>query len=161
MIGTVAVGTDGSETAGKAFALALELAERYGAGLVVLSAFGGRSGAASAPRLSASPGAGWASNAAEQVERILAVAEETAAERGIECTTAMAEGDPGEVLVELAERHGAARARERPEHRDAQGVVLGPPGEDRLAPAVGGAAEGALARRVLAMVHGDRRTERC
>jgi nucleotide-binding universal stress UspA family protein len=107
MISTVAVGTDGSETAGKALSAALELAERYGAGLVVLSAFNGRSAAASAPRLSARPQGEWASNAAEAVERILAVAEETAAERGIRCTTAMAEGDPGEVLVELAARHDA------------------------------------------------------
>jgi len=37
---------------------------------------------------------GWAANEAEQVERILAAAEESAAERGIECRTAMAPGDP-------------------------------------------------------------------
>ena len=74
----------------------------------MLSAFSGRAGA-SAPRLggSASAHPEWASNAAEQVERILAVAEESAAERGVECSSAMAEGDPGEVLVSLAERHGA------------------------------------------------------
>ena len=102
MIKTVAVGTDGSDTAGRAVGAALELAERFGARLVVLSAFDGGSG-----RLSHSVHPEWASNAAEQVERILAVAEETAAERGIECSTAMAEGDPGEVLVELAERQGA------------------------------------------------------
>ena len=102
MIKTVAVGTDGSETAGKALGAAFELAERFGARLVVLSAFQGGSG-----RLSQSVHPEWASNAAEQVERILAVAEETAAERGIECSTAMAEGDPGDVLVELAERQGA------------------------------------------------------
>jgi len=107
MIGTVAVGTDGSETAAKAVSAALELAERYGAALVVLSAFNGRSGAPAAPRLAPPAHPEWASNAAEQVERILAAAEESAAERGIECSTAMAEGDPGEVLVELAERHGA------------------------------------------------------
>jgi nucleotide-binding universal stress UspA family protein len=108
MIKTVAVGTDGSETAGRAVAEALEMAERFGASLLVLSAFeeGSRG---SAPRLqpSASPDAGWASNAAEQVERILATAEEAAAERGVECRSAMAAGDPGEVLVSLAERHGA------------------------------------------------------
>ena len=106
MIETVAVGTDGSETAAKAVAAALELAERYGARLVFLSAFNGSTGAA-APRLSGPQHPEWASNAAEQVERILAVAEESAAERGIECSSAMAEGDPGEVLVGLAERHGA------------------------------------------------------
>ena len=99
MIAKVAVGTDGSETAGRALAAAFELAERFGAAVVVLSAFDGRSGSA--------PGSGWASNAAVQVERILADAEESAAERGLECTTAMSEGEPGDVLVELAARHGA------------------------------------------------------
>jgi nucleotide-binding universal stress UspA family protein len=108
VIETVAVGTDGSATAGKAVSAALELAERYGARVVLLSAFNGQSGPA-APRLSGAGSAHpeWASNAAEQVERILAVAEESAAARGIECSYAMAEGDPGEVLVSLAERHAA------------------------------------------------------
>jgi nucleotide-binding universal stress UspA family protein len=103
----VAVGTDGSDTAGKAVAAAFELAERYEAALVVLSAFDGRAGAVSGPRLSPAAHPEWASNAAEHVERILATVEEAAAERGIACTTAMAEGDPGEVLVALAAEHGA------------------------------------------------------
>jgi nucleotide-binding universal stress UspA family protein len=94
MIETVAVGTDGSETAGRALAQAMDLAERFGASLVVLSAFDDRN-----PE--------WASNAAEQSERILAFAEEAAAERGIECRSALAAGDPGEVLVSLADQHGA------------------------------------------------------
>jgi nucleotide-binding universal stress UspA family protein len=106
MIETVAVGTDGSETAAKALDAAFALAERYGAKLVILSAFNGRA-AAPAPRLSARQHPGWASNAAEAVERILADAEESAAARGIDASTAMSEGEPGEVLVELAERHGA------------------------------------------------------
>jgi nucleotide-binding universal stress UspA family protein len=109
MIRTVAVGTDGSETAGRAMEAAFEMAERFGARLVVLSAFEGGSARAGAARLSGAASAHpeWASNAAEQVERILAVAEESASERGIECSSAMAEGDPGEVLVSLADRHGA------------------------------------------------------
>ena len=109
MISTVAVGTDGSETAGRAVAAAFELAERFGASVLVLSAYTGQSSGAGMPRLSggASPGSEWASNEAEQVERILAAAEEAAAERGVECRSAMAQGDPGEVLVDLAERHGA------------------------------------------------------
>jgi nucleotide-binding universal stress UspA family protein len=94
MIKTVAVGTDGSETAGRAVAEAMEIAERFGASLLVLSAFD-------------EANAEWAASAAEQAERILAVAEETAAGRGIECRSALAPGDPGEVLVSLAERHGA------------------------------------------------------
>ena len=98
MIKTVAVGTDGSETAAKAVSEAIELAERFGASLLVLSAFDGRSGGSSGE---------WQSNAAEHAERILADVEESAAERGIECRSAMEEGDPGDVLVRLAERHGA------------------------------------------------------
>jgi nucleotide-binding universal stress UspA family protein len=102
MFKTVAVGTDGSDTAGKAVSAAFELAERYGAGVLVLSAFDGGSGAVSP---SAHPE--WRSNAAEQAERILAMAEESAIARGIACRTAMAEGNAGDVLVDLAERHGA------------------------------------------------------
>ena len=100
MIATVAVGTDGSETASRAVDAAVELAERYGAKLVVLSAFDGRAGSASGPPE-------WASNAAEAVARILARAEESIAERGVECSTDMSEGDPADVLVSLAEKHGA------------------------------------------------------
>jgi nucleotide-binding universal stress UspA family protein len=39
MIATVAVGTDGSGTAGKAVMSALEMAERYGARIVFISAY--------------------------------------------------------------------------------------------------------------------------
>jgi nucleotide-binding universal stress UspA family protein len=109
MITTVAVGTDGSETAGKAMAAALDLAERYGASLIVLSAYTRQPGGSGMPRLSggAAGDGGWASGDAKQAERILALAEESVTERGLECRTAMAEGDPGEVLVRLAEEHGA------------------------------------------------------
>jgi nucleotide-binding universal stress UspA family protein len=109
MISTVAVGTDGSETAGKAMEAALELAERFGATLVLLSAYSGQPRGSSVPRLSggASPDASWASTDAQQVERILAAAEEAAIERGLQCKSAMAQGDPGDVLADLAERHGA------------------------------------------------------
>lgn len=70
MIKTVAVGTNGSDTAGTAVQAAPEPAERYPASFVVLSAFNGGSGAAAAPCLSPSAHPEWASNAAEQVERI-------------------------------------------------------------------------------------------
>jgi nucleotide-binding universal stress UspA family protein len=109
MIATVAVGIDGSETAATALAAAYDLAERYGARLVVISAFSAPSKQTGAVRLSGAASAhpGWEANEAEQVERILAAAEESAAERGIECSSAMAPGDPGEVLVSLAEQHRA------------------------------------------------------
>ena len=95
MIETIAVGTDGSETAGRAVEYACELAERYGARLVLLSAF------------VAGPGDGWAATDAVATERMLANAEDAAAARGIETASAMLEGDPADVLVDLAERHRA------------------------------------------------------
>ena len=108
MIATVAVGTDGSETADRAVAAALDLAERFEASLVVLSAYARQPRAPGVPRVGGgSWDAEWAANDAKQTERILAFAEESAIERGVQCSTAMGEGDPGEVLVDLAERHGA------------------------------------------------------
>lgn len=109
MFSTVAVGTDGSDTASSALAVAFELAERFGAKLVVLTAYAGQPRPSAAMRLPASAAVDgdWASNAAEQAERILAAAEESARARGIGCSSAMGEGDPGDVLVRLAEQHGA------------------------------------------------------
>jgi len=95
MISTIAVGTDGSATAAKAVEFACELAQRYEARLVLLSAYLARRG----------DGSQWAATDAIATERLLARAEEAAAERGIDCETAMSEGDPAEVLVQLAERH--------------------------------------------------------
>jgi nucleotide-binding universal stress UspA family protein len=97
MIGTVAVGTDGSETAAIAVDWALEFAQRCGAKLVVLSAY--------APATDL--GAQWAATSAIATERMLDDVESAARERGLEVRTAMEEGDPAEVLVGLAERHGA------------------------------------------------------
>ena len=109
MISTVAVGTDGSETAGRAMEAALDLAERFGATLLVLSAYTAQPRGSSMPRLSGgtSSATEWASSDATQVERILAAAEEAATERGVRCRSAMAPGDPGDVLVDLADQHGA------------------------------------------------------
>jgi nucleotide-binding universal stress UspA family protein len=107
MIATVAVGTDGSETASRALDAAVELAERYGAKLVVLSAFDARASAGLRLPGAATGQPEWASNAAEQVERILAGAEESVAGRGVACSTDMGEGDPADVLVRLAEKHAA------------------------------------------------------
>jgi nucleotide-binding universal stress UspA family protein len=80
MISTVAVGTDGSETAGRAMQAAFELAERFGATLLVLSAYSAQPRGSTMPRLSGgtSPDAEWASGDATQVERVLAAAEEAA-----------------------------------------------------------------------------------
>ena len=96
MISTIAVATDGSETAQRAVDAALDLAERFGAAVVFITAY------------SVAPSGGsWASTSATHAERVLADAEDAAAALGVSCSTAMLEGDPGEAIVALAERHGA------------------------------------------------------
>ena len=108
MISTVAVGTDGSKTAAIALEAAIDLAERFAARLVVISACSA-SPRGGGVRLagSTSEHPGWDANEALQVERILAAAEESAAARGIECRTAMETGAPADVLVKLADEHHA------------------------------------------------------
>lgn len=104
MISTVAVGTDGSATADEAVREAAEIAKRFGAKLVLLSAFQGSRGSA---------GEGqdielqWASNPSARVRSILERSETTLRGAGIDCETRADEGDPGEVLVRLAAECGA------------------------------------------------------
>ena len=108
MIGTVAVGTDGSDTAAKAVEFALDLASRYEAKIVFLSAFK----PVSEDRLKreardAPEDVQWQINPAEDVEPALRDAEDTARERGLDAKSEAKEGDPGKVLVELASKHSA------------------------------------------------------
>jgi nucleotide-binding universal stress UspA family protein len=49
----------------------------------------------------------WATNPAEQVDGLLRAAVGRAAARGIEAASTCSEGDPGDVLVDLAERNDA------------------------------------------------------
>jgi nucleotide-binding universal stress UspA family protein len=100
MISTVAVGTDGSPTAGEAVNAATEIARRFDAKLVLVSAFEGPGG------MPADPGDAvevqWAMNPAARVKEILARTQEDLQREGIECTTMLEEGDPADVLVRLA-----------------------------------------------------------
>ena len=97
MLSKIAVATDGSETAQKAVDAALDMAQHYDAAVLILTAFESRP----------SDGVVWASSSAAQAERVLADAEDAAIGRGLACATAMGEGNPGHVIVDLAERHGA------------------------------------------------------
>jgi nucleotide-binding universal stress UspA family protein len=97
MLSTIAVATDGSSTAQQAVDAAFELARAYDAEIVILTAFSG----------DAAVNGVWESSSATHAERVLAAAEEAAAERGLRHSSAMSEGDPAEVIVDLAERQGA------------------------------------------------------
>jgi nucleotide-binding universal stress UspA family protein len=105
MISTVAVGTDGSATADKAVSEAAEIARRFGAKLVLLSAYQDSGG--SPPDQSQDIELQWASSSSARVRSILERSEEDLSRAGIECQTSVDEGDPAEVLVRLAAECGA------------------------------------------------------
>jgi len=105
MISTIAVGTDGSETATRAVDAALDLAERYDARIVFLSAYD-TSMAIAAAASGAPVDLQWLTNQEGEAGSALEQAETRARERGIACASASAAGDPAEVLVRLAEEHG-------------------------------------------------------
>lgn len=106
MISTVAVGTDGSSTASDAVAMAAEMARRYDANLVLLSAFQASDGK---PRdlSGSSREIQWTFSTVARLTEQLERTEAEVRAGGIECTTLIEEGDPAEVLVQLADRCGA------------------------------------------------------
>jgi nucleotide-binding universal stress UspA family protein len=105
MLSTVAVGTDGSATAAKAVEAAADIAERFGAKLVLLSAFDGTdrptgTGSGANERE-------WAFNNDARVRELLSRSEQELRERNIDCASMQDEGDPAEGLIRLAEDCGA------------------------------------------------------
>jgi len=108
MIQTIAVGTDGSETASKAVDFALDLAEKYGSHVVVASSYR----PVSEDRLrqeqrEAPADVQWSINPMEDVNAALRAVEQRAQQRGLETTSEAREGDPADVLCAIAEQHGA------------------------------------------------------
>jgi nucleotide-binding universal stress UspA family protein len=101
VISTVAVGTDGSETASEAVRQAAEFARRFDAKLVLLSAFKDGPPPADAGETQ------WSYSPAAQLREILSRTETQLKEQGIECSTRVDEGDPADVLVRLADECGA------------------------------------------------------
>jgi nucleotide-binding universal stress UspA family protein len=102
VISTIAVGTDGSETAAEAVKQAAEMATRFDAKLVLLSAFED-----GPPPATGGEETQWAYNPAAQVRELLARTESELSDQGIECSTLVGDGDPADVLVQLAEDCGA------------------------------------------------------
>jgi nucleotide-binding universal stress UspA family protein len=105
MISTVAVGFDGSSTAAEAMAMAAELAQSCGAKLVLLSAFHGSGGPqAAAPH---SVELDWVHNPSARTRELIERAEQDLRNQGIDCRAMLDEGDPADVLVNLASECGA------------------------------------------------------
>jgi nucleotide-binding universal stress UspA family protein len=108
MISTVAVGTDGSDTAAIAVDFAIDLAKRYDARLVIISSYR----PVSESRLrreqrDAPEEIQWSLNPTEDVDAILADVAEKAEAEGLKHTTVASEGEPADVLVDQAEAQGA------------------------------------------------------
>src|SRR3954454_2904291 len=105
---TIAVGTDGSGTATKAVEFALDMAERYSASVVFISSYRPVNESRLRKEQDDAPqDIQWSINPAEDVEATLRDVEELAQERGLKWTSEAKEGDPADVLVELAEKHDA------------------------------------------------------
>ena len=145
MVQTVAVGTDGSGTADKAVEFAIDLAARYEAKIVFISAYVPVSESRLKREARDAPeDLQWTINPAEDVDATLRDCEERAEERGLRWASEARQGDPAKVLVELAASNGAdvlvignkgmerKRARQRAELRLAQRAVLGADRQDDL-----------------------------
>ncbi|HET9720359.1 MAG TPA: universal stress protein [Solirubrobacteraceae bacterium] len=108
MYRTIAVATDGSETAGRALEAGLEMAERYGARVVLISAYTGLPDWQTAPeRTSTLAEFQWASHVRQEVDGILAAALDQARARGLDGEIGAAEGEPADVICGIAAEHEA------------------------------------------------------
>ena len=98
MFSTVAVGLDGSATASTAVDVAAELARRFDAELVLLTAYkkGGT-------MHSLDGEADWAEQSAARQGALVSRAEQRMREAGVRCSVRSGEGNPADVLGELAE----------------------------------------------------------
>ena len=108
MIRTVAVGTDGSETANRAVDFAIELAERYRSTLVVGTCYQPvREDRLRAEQREAPAEVKWSISPTEDADAALRRAEGEASKRGLEVMSEARMGDPGKVLCEIARDYGA------------------------------------------------------
>lgn len=89
--------------------MAGDLARRFDAKLVLLSAFKDSAHPAGGDSIEAQ----WANSNAARVREILSRAEAGMRREGIDCTTRVKEGDAADVLVELASECGAVSTRAR------------------------------------------------
>jgi nucleotide-binding universal stress UspA family protein len=116
----IGVGTDGSDTAKKAVDFAMDMAERYNAKLVIASAYRPVSeDRIRKERDEAPQEIKWSINPTEEVDAILRNVEEQASGRGLDYLSEARNGDPADVLCEIAADH------------DVDVMVVGNKGMDR------------------------------
>jgi nucleotide-binding universal stress UspA family protein len=107
MYAKVAVATDGSETATKAVSVAVDLAARYEAELLVFTAYEPVPGKALLENKELAEDEEWEPSVHEDVDATFAKAAELANARGIEPKTVARQGEPAEVICDLAEEFHA------------------------------------------------------
>jgi len=106
MIQTVTVGTDGSDTADKAVQFAFDLAEKFGAKIVIASSYRPISeDKVRRDQREAPEDIQWSLNPTQEVDATLKAAAERAGERGIKAVTEAREGQPADVLCDIAEAY--------------------------------------------------------
>jgi nucleotide-binding universal stress UspA family protein len=106
VIKAIGVGTDGSETAAKAVEFAMDMAERYKAKLVIASAYTPVSeDRIRKERTDAPQEIMWSINPTEEVDATLRAVEEQAGERGLSYVSEARNGDPADVLCDIAADH--------------------------------------------------------
>jgi nucleotide-binding universal stress UspA family protein len=108
MYKTIVTGTDGSESANKAVAHAIQLAKLASAKLHIVSAYKSVPAIAmAAPDAMSQLGAtsaDWESQVVAEVKALLQRFEQQAKDDGVDAQTHAIDGDPSEVIVELADK---------------------------------------------------------
>ncbi len=108
MISSIVVGTDGSETAGKAVQEAVELAKQLGAKIALVSAYEPVSNQRLREEARQVPSdLEWMVNPREDVESTLKEAAGSIESAGVEVATYAREGDPADAILDVAEEQGA------------------------------------------------------
>jgi len=104
MFSSIVVGTDGSETAGKAVLQATELARQVGASVSLVSAYEPVSGNRLREEKREVPkDLEWMVNPREDVEATLNEAAESVERAGVKVDTFAREGDPADAILDVAE----------------------------------------------------------
>lgn len=108
MFRSIVVGTDGSETAGKAVSQAIGLAKSIGAKLQIVSAYEPVSEQRLREEAQQVPGdLQWMVNPREDVDATLKAAAEAAEQAGVAVETFPRQGDPADAILDVAEEEGA------------------------------------------------------
>ena len=101
MVTTVAVGVDESATAAEAVKMAVEVAQRFDAELVLLTVYKHPDGKAAGDGDAEQD---WATSSAARQREVVTRMEARLRDEGVRCRTLADEGPPADVLVRLAEQ---------------------------------------------------------